>query len=118
MRRRVRAPFGPETRTRARLLRVTLLVALACLWWPSSSASAAERVAAVWYPGGSAGVPLLDDLARIRALGFTAIVWPARFADRVSDVRSMADTVDLMLVVEPAGESPARSRLRPLDVSG
>jgi hypothetical protein len=114
---RARPPFGSGSRLREHGLRATLVVALACLWWPSS-AIAAERVAAVWYAGDSAGVPLLDDLARIRALGFTAVVWPARLAQRIPDVRAMADAVDLILVVEPARDSPASSKVRRLDVSG
>jgi hypothetical protein len=92
------------------------IVVAVCLWVPSS-ASAAERVAAVWYPGDAAGVAVLDDLARIRALGFTAVVWPTRFAHRLPDVRSLADTVDLTVFVEPEPDSSSTPRLRRIDVS-
>jgi hypothetical protein len=91
-------------------------LAVGCLWWPSR-AVAAERVAAVWYAGDAAGVPLLDDLARIRALGFTAVVWPARFGSRIPEVQKLADAVGLSLVVEPDAESSSQPRLRRIDVS-
>lgn len=85
---------------------VTVSVAVA------STANAAERVAAVAYRGTPAGVPRLDDLAAIRALGFSAILWPSRFESRIQAVRDLGVSVGLEIIVAPDGPPMAASDRR------
>ncbi len=74
---------------------VTVMVAV------GATVAAAERVAAVVYRGTPAGTPRLDDLAAIRALGFSVILWPSRFENRIQGLREMAATVGLEVIVGP-----------------
>jgi hypothetical protein len=62
----------------------------------------AEPIVSIWYRGSPAGQPRLDDLAAIRAVGFTGVTWPLAQADRVTALREMAATVGLAVVVRPA----------------
>jgi hypothetical protein len=65
---------------------------------PTRGAVAPPPVA-VWYRGVPAGVPRQDDLAAIRALGFSAIAWPAEFGSALSEVTRMAAVADLQVEV-------------------
>jgi hypothetical protein len=59
----------------------------------------------IWYRGEPAGVPRLDDLAELRALGFSAVIWPASAERGATAARRMAAQVGLTLDVrasEPA----------------
>jgi hypothetical protein len=58
-----------------------------------------DPVASVWYRGVPAGVPRLDDLAEIRALGFTGVTWPLMNADGGAELRRLADIVGLAVVI-------------------
>ena len=62
---------------------------------------AAEPVVAVWYRGTPAGTPRLDDLAAIKAAGFGAITWPSGDARAVADASRLAETVGLVVVIQP-----------------
>jgi hypothetical protein len=86
---------------------------------PSGPAIAAERVAAVVYRGTPAGVPQLNDLAAIRALGFSAVLWPSRFQNRSQAVREMGMTVGLEVIVasDAAPLAPSDGRITRIDVS-
>src|SRR6188768_904469 len=65
---------------------------------PTRTAVAPPPVA-VWYRGVPAGVPRQNDLAAIRALGFSAIAWPADFGSALSEVTRMAAIADLQVEV-------------------
>jgi len=58
-------------------------------------------VVSVWYRGAPAGVPLRDDLALIRALGFRAVSWPSANTTALPSVHRIAQNVGLQVVVEP-----------------
>ena len=81
-----------------RLARVLALLAAIAVPWIQP----AEPVVSVWYRGTPVGQPRLDDLAAIRALGFTGVTWPAAQADRVATLHEMAATVGLAVVLRPA----------------
>lgn len=68
------------------------LVALA------ATAPAAGPVLGVWYRGTPAGVPVQDELALIRAFGFSAIVWPWSDPAHVPELARLADLVGLEVV--------------------
>lgn len=61
----------------------------------------AEPVVSIWYRG-TAGVPKLDDLAVIRAQGFTAITWPASQAAHAADLHRLAGTLGLGVSIQTA----------------
>jgi hypothetical protein len=61
--------------------------------------AAVEPVISVWYRGAPAGVPRQDDLALIRARGFSAVTWPERQQDGLDDLRRMAGTVGLRVIL-------------------
>ncbi len=73
------------------------LVALA-----AATPAAPGPVLAVWYRGTPAGVPVQDELALIRAFGFSAIVWPWSEPARVLDLARLADLVGLEVVTPDA----------------
>jgi hypothetical protein len=79
-----------------------LIAALAAQDSPSARKTAVEPVIAVWYRGTPAGTPRQDDLAAIRAQGFTGVTWPAGQTARIDDVRRMADRVGLAVSVQSA----------------
>jgi hypothetical protein len=66
---------------------------------PPMAGTVAPPPVAVWYRGVPAGVPRQNDLAAIRALGFSAIAWPADFGAALSDVTRMAAVADLQVEV-------------------
>jgi hypothetical protein len=67
----------------------------------ASPALAAEPIVSVWYRGSPAGQPRLDDLAAIRALGFTGVTWPIGETVGVPELRRMAEIVGLTVVLRP-----------------
>ena len=69
-------------------------------------ARAAEPVVSVWYRGSPAGVPKLDDLAAIRAIGFRAVTWPAGQSSGVTEVHRMANVIGLTLLVRTKAPGP------------
>jgi len=75
---------------------VALLLAAA-----SSTAAPPEPVVSVWYRGSPAGQPRLDDLAAIRAVGFTGVTWPLAQSEHTTELRAMASTVGLSVIVRP-----------------
>jgi hypothetical protein len=64
-------------------------------------ASVAEPVVSIWYRG-TGGVPKLDDLALIRAQGFTAITWPASQSAHAADLHRLAGTLGLGVSIQTA----------------
>jgi hypothetical protein len=71
---------------------------LLAFWLSGTSVVPEARVipaASVWYRGTPAGRPRQDDLATIRALGFTAVTWPAPSPRAVDELRRMAALVSL-----------------------
>jgi hypothetical protein len=74
----------------------------------AAPAFAAEPVVALWYRGTPLGTPRLDDLAAIKAAGFEAITWPSGDATAVADVGKLAETIGLVLVIQPDGGVASR----------
>lgn len=72
--------------------------------------SAVPPTVAIWYRGSPPGVPVLDDLAVIQAHGLTGVMWPERFLSAEAEVRRLASTVGLQVVL-------GRETARPLDAS-
>jgi hypothetical protein len=111
---------------------------LSCLlgyWWLVTGGVAAqtppaEPVVSVWYRGTPAGVPSADDLAAIRAHGFTGITWPASQTERLADVKRLAAEIGLTVSIQRApvhltpaiaAKGPERvdivvSRLKPTEI--
>jgi len=75
---------------------------------PAEAGQQSGAGVAIWYRGTPAGVPVQDELALVRALGFDAIVWPFEQTPGRSDLARMADLVNLRVLSPPA----------PGDVSG
>jgi len=75
------------------------MVLLAAIATP---ASGEEPVISVWYRGSPAGVPRQDDLATIRAFGFTGITWPGSSIAGLASLSQMAEVAGLTVVVQPS----------------
>lgn len=58
-----------------------------------------EPIVSVWYRGTPPGTPVQDELAAIRALGFTSVTWPASQAAGVAELRLQAALVSLAVDV-------------------
>jgi hypothetical protein len=89
---------------------------------PAPAAPVAPRVS-LWYRGTPAGVSRQDDLAVIRALGFTAVTWPASSTAGLAELQRQADVVGLVVLVAPepapsAAASPPAAAVPPLPASG
>ena len=73
-------------------------------------------MASVWYRGVPAGVPRLDDLAEIRALGFNGVTWPLLNADGGAELRRLADIVGLTVVIrDRPTPKPENARATPTE---
>lgn len=77
--------------------------------------AAGPPAVSIWYRGVPEGTPRADDLAAIRALGFSSVTWPIMSVDRVADLRKAADAIGLYvdIRVDPtplSAESAARPR--------
>lgn len=93
---------------------VAMLVAAAVLSPSPGQAQAPELAASVWYRGVPAGVPRQDDLAAIRAAGFTAVTWLAGGETSVDAVRPLAASVGLRVIAgRPDPPLTALESLRP-----
>jgi hypothetical protein len=76
--------------------------------------AAPDLVASVWYRGVPAGVPRQDDLAAIRAAGFTAVTWPMGGEPSVDVMRPLAASVGLRVIAgRPERPLTPLSSLRP-----
>jgi hypothetical protein len=78
----------------------TLVLALV-----APAALAAEPVVAVVYRGSPSGAPSLDDLGSIKAAGFGAVTWRSNDSTRVEQLRQLADTVGLRVLLEDGGSA-------------
>jgi len=67
----------------------------------ATPAIADTPIVSVWYRGLPAGQPRLDDLAAIKALGFTGVTWPGDATAGVPELRRMAEIVGLTVVLRP-----------------
>jgi hypothetical protein len=82
-----------------------LLVALLISQVPPASPPqpvAADPVIAVWYRGSPAGMPREEDLAAIRAQGFTAVIWPASQSSAAGKLLEMASRAGLRASIHAA----------------
>ena len=66
--------------------------------------SASLPVASLWYRGTPPGTPRADDLAAIRAIGFTSVTWPQAYTEGAAELRRLTEIVGLAVVIriEPA----------------
>lgn len=88
-------------RTRLVGLIVATTASLAAGSGTPGAAQAMRPGVCIWYRGTPVGVPVQDELAFVRALGFGAVVWPFDDAARRRDLERMADLVGLR-VLTPA----------------
>jgi hypothetical protein len=65
------------------------------------AAPIADPVVSIWYRG-TGGVPRQDDLAAIRARGFTAVTWPASQAAHAAELQRLASGVGLSVSIQTA----------------
>jgi hypothetical protein len=64
-----------------------------------------ERTAAsLWYRGMPVGTPRQVDLDAIRAAGFTAVTWPLEHVTFAAELRRMADSAGLKVVIRTLPE--------------
>ena len=84
----------------ARVVVVAWLAGIALAGAPQASwqAPVPEPLASVWYRGSPDGAPLQDDLAAIRAFGFSAVTWPRERTEHLDEVRRQASVVGLHVV--------------------
>jgi hypothetical protein len=64
-----------------------------------------EPVVSVWYRGTPAGTPRLDDLAAIRAVGFTGVTWPSKNPAGLPELSRLARLAGLTVVAQPEGSA-------------
>ncbi|HYN10259.1 MAG TPA: hypothetical protein VES67_22930 [Vicinamibacterales bacterium] len=69
---------------------------------PTTPWAPAEPVVSVWYRGSPAGTPREDDLAAIRAQGFTGVTWPASQPSGAGDLLKMAVRIGLGVSIHAA----------------
>jgi hypothetical protein len=81
------------------IVRVVAAVAAVTVAAAAPTPMFVEPTVAVWYRGTPVGVPRQDELAALRALGFTHIVWPMRLGSGLADARRMAGVVGLAVSV-------------------
>lgn len=62
-------------------------------------AASAQVLASVWYRGLPSGVPRYVDLEAIRANGFNAVTWPLQHVNGAMELRRMASSLGLAVVV-------------------
>jgi hypothetical protein len=75
----------------------------------------APPVVGVFYRGTPAGVPVQDELALVRALGFGAVVWPFDDPARARELARMTGLVGLrVLSPRDAERDDRRSRIMPV----
>jgi hypothetical protein len=77
----------------------------------------APRVA-VWYRGTPKGEPRLEDLAAIRAIGFTAIVWPSEATAASGEARRMAAVAGLSVLTLADADGAAPDSIVTILVDG
>jgi hypothetical protein len=71
-----------------------------------------DPVITIWYRGTPAGTPVQQELAVIRALGFSAITWPASQTKPLEGLKTMAASAGLqVLVAQPPKPATAESVL-------
>lgn len=63
------------------------------------SAMRVAPVVALWYRGEPDGIPRRDDLAAIRAVGFTQVAWPTKYAAAFGEVQGLAGALGLSVQV-------------------
>jgi hypothetical protein len=59
----------------------------------------ADPIVTVWYRGTPAGTPVQQELAVIRALGFSGITWPASQTKTLEALKTMAASAGLQVLV-------------------
>jgi len=62
-------------------------------------AAAPVPAVSIWYRGTPAGTPTANDLAAIRAMGFSSVTWPQANTAGATELRRLADIVGLEVVI-------------------
>ena len=70
-----------------------------------SPVATSEPIVTVWYRGTPAGTPRQDELAIIRAIGFSSITWPVSQSSALATLKTMAESVGLKVIVADAPKS-------------
>ena len=65
------------------------------------AAPVADPVVSIWYRG-TGGVPRQDDLAAIRARGFTGVTWPASQSAHAAELQRLASGLGLSVSIQTA----------------
>lgn len=109
-----------DVHTRVRLALaglVPIALAVAAAQAPARAAGASTRAAAapavsIWYRGVPEGTPRADDLAAIRALGFSSVTWPIMSVEHAADLRKEADAIGLFvdIRIDPVPLTAASAR--------
>jgi hypothetical protein len=81
-------------------------------------AASGSRQVAVWYRGSPQGQPVLEDLAAIRAVGFSAIVWPGGSAESREAARRMGEVAGLAVFAPGGPNGPAPGEIVRIVVAG
>ena len=92
-----------------------LVIAVLVAWPQARSRDLQTRtLASVWYRGTPAGVPRPVDIEAIAATGFSAVTWPMLQVSGASELRRMAESAGLQVVIrtEPVPLT-TESALRP-----
>jgi hypothetical protein len=84
------------------LMKAAIGIATLFLAIVATPAACEEPVISVWYRGNPPGVPRQDDLATIRAFGFTGITWPGSSVSGLARLSQMAEVAGLTVVVQPS----------------
>ena len=76
-----------------------------------------DPIVTVWYRGTPAGTPVQQELAVIRALGFSGITWPASQAKALEGLKTMAASAGLQVLLadSPTPATAASVRLVPME---
>jgi len=61
----------------------------------------ADPIVTIWYRGTPAGTPVQQELAVIRALGFSGITWPASQTKALEGLKTMAASAGLQVLLAP-----------------
>lgn len=100
--------YGPRVQRSKGPLACVFLVFLAT----APDASSTEPLVSIWYRG----TPRQEELAGIRALGFSAVTWPGSQTTGLEAMRKMTADVGLRLIVaDPPKPASAAALLRPAE---
>jgi len=97
-------------------IRTAALVASLAATTAVARTAAPTPAVSIWYRGTPPGTPAANDLASIRAMGFSSVTWPQANTAGAAELRRLADVVglDVVIRVDSVALSPATA-LKPGD---